>query len=159
MAIYRRILALADISANGEAVARRAAQMALAHNATLAVAALVDYTPGFECDHIPFRTPQEMREAIARDVAGKLDDMVARIGLGGAEVIVAGGDAEKAGADLVRSWRPDLVLVGSHAPHGLDAPPRSLVRRDGRLPFDVLIVQMGKPSFTGRLIQALSAAI
>lgn len=159
MATYRRIMALIDISTNGEAVARRAAQMALAHNAALAVAAIVDYTPGFECDHIPFRTPQEMREAIGRDVAGKLDDMVTRIGLGGAEVIVVSGETEKATADLARSWRPDLMLVGSHAPQGLDAPPQSLVRRDGRLPFDLLIVQMSKPSLAGRLIQALSAAI
>lgn len=159
MPAYRRIMALVDVGANGETVARRAAQMALAHNAALAVASIVDYAPGFESDHIPFRTPQELREAIARDVAGKLDKLVSRIGLGGAEVIVATGETDKATADLAHSWRPDLVLVGSHAPQGLDAPPKAMVRRDGRLPFDLLIVQMGKPSLAGRLIQALSAAI
>lgn len=156
MRSYRRILSVVDLSRNGAAVVRRAWQMAQLYNASLAVASVVDYTPGFECDHVPFRTPEEMRSAIVRDVSEKLDRLVGEAGAGRAEVIVAAGGEKKVMADLLRSWQPDLVLVGSHAPHGLQDPASLAI--DGRMAFDVLTVQMGKPSFAGRLIQALSAA-
>lgn len=158
MRSYRRILSVVDLSGNGAAVIRRAWQMAQLYNASLAVASVVDYTPGFECDHVPFRTPEEMRSAIVRDVSEKLDRLVGEAGAGRAELIVAAGSEKKVVTDLLRSWQPDLVLVGSHAPHGLEAPESLKVTRNGQLPFDVLTVQMGKPSFAGRLIQALSAA-
>ena len=152
MPAYKRILALVDIGRNGEAVVRRAAPLAASCHAELAVAGIVDYAPGFECDHVPFRTPQQMRMAIVRDVTGKLDEMVRRIGCR-AEVIVAADSERQAVADLSRSWRPDLVLVGSHAPHGL------LEADSGNPGFDVLTVRAGKRGLAGRFVQALAAAI
>ncbi len=154
MQTYRRILALVDLSAKGEAVARRAFQLARAGNAALALAAVVDYTPGFESDHVPFMGPREFREAMLRDVSARLAAMRERVGAAGAEVLVGFGRAPRAVPDMARSWRPDLVLVGSHEGHGLerasDAEP---------LPFDVLTVQVGRPGLAGRLIHALTAAL
>lgn len=151
MRTYRRILALIELSPEGEAVARRALQMARAFNAALGIGFVVDYQPGFECDHVPFRTPAEMREAIVGDVRGKLDRMVAAIGAAGAEVLVVSGTQGAAVTEMVGSWQPDLLLTGSEAARGLDAT-------DKDLPFDVLRVRTGRPGLVGRLIHALAGA-
>ncbi|OHC61597.1 MAG: hypothetical protein A2045_09945 [Rhodocyclales bacterium GWA2_65_20] len=155
MTTYRRVLALVALNADAEAVATRALQLSRSYNATLALAAVVDYSPGFECDHVPFMTPGQLRQATIRDVTEKLDALVDSIGARGAEIIVAGGREKEAIDDIARSWRPDLVLVGARAPHGLDRVADKAARA---LPYDVLIVQNGRPSRVGRLINALSAA-
>jgi hypothetical protein len=153
MRSYRRVLALVTVTADGEAVARRAVQLARFHRATLALAAVVDYTPGLECDHAPFMTPEQMRHTIVRDVRGKLDRLASNIEHdGGCEIIVACSRERDLVGQLIRSWRPDIVLVGSRAPHGID-------KNVGKTPFDVLIVQNGRQSFTGRLINALAASL
>jgi len=100
-------------------------------------------------------TPGQLRQATIRDVTEKLDALVDSIGARGAEIIVAGGREKEAIDDIARSWRPDLVLVGARAPHGLDRVADKAARA---LPYDVLIVQNGRPSRVGRLINALSAA-
>ena len=147
MASYRRVLALVALNADPDAVATRAMEMARFHGATLALAAVVDYAPGFEADHVPFRTPEQLRQAIVDDVAAKLDAMVVRLGSG--EVIVTAGKDSESVEAITRSWQPDLVLVSSAATHGLD-PQRQA------MPFDVLIVQRHRPGYVGRLIHALS---
>lgn len=158
MRSYRRVLALVEIRPESEAVARRAAQLARFYGATLALAAVVDYTPGLECDHVPFKTPGEMREAIARDLRGKLDHLADGIGAAGSEIIVVSGKMAQAVEDIAGSWRPDLVLVGSKAPHGLDRPAANAAKT-GERPYDVLIVQNGRTGFAGRLIHALAASL
>lgn len=153
MRSYRRVLALVAITADSEAVARRAAQLSRFHGATLALAAVVDYAPGFESDHVPFMTPEQMRKAIVGDVRGKLDRLLAGIEYdGGCEIIVACGGERDLVGQLTRSWLPDLVVVGSRAPHGMD-------RNVAKTPYDVLIVQNGRQGFTGRLINALAASL
>lgn len=153
MRSYRRILALVSTHADSEAVARRAVQLARFHGATLALAAVVDYTPGFDSDHVPFMTPRQVREALLRDVRGRLERLLSGIECeGGREVIVACGEERDVVAELTRSWAPDLVLVGSRAKHGMD-------RIAGHAPYDVLIVQNGRQGFAGRLVNALAAPL
>ena len=83
MSTYKRILALIALNSDSAAVARRAVQLSRAYGATLALAAVVDYTPGFESDHVPFLTPGEMRQAIVRDLREKLDRMTIEVGADG----------------------------------------------------------------------------
>jgi universal stress protein A len=159
MTAYHRILALVDVGRRGEQVALRAAELAAAHKAELAIASNVDYSPGFECDHVPLRSPGQMQQAIMRDVAERLGEATQRLGISGAEVIVTSGSEGRAVDDLVRSWRPDLVLVGSHAPHGLQQGVGQPPRHGKPLPFDLLVVRIGRPGLAGRLIHALASAM
>ena len=152
MSTYKRILALVAFNSDSAAVAKRAVQLSRTYGATLALASVVDYTPGFESDHVPFLTPGEMRLAIVRDVREKLDQMMTEIGAGGCEIIVGCGSEHEAVCELTRSWRPDLVLVGSHARQGLE-------RNGERAAYDVLTIQNKRPSFAGRMINALAAAL
>ena len=152
MSTYKRILALVAFNSDSAAVARRAVQLSRAYGATLALAAVVDYTPGFESDHAPFLTPGEMRQAIVRDLREKLDQMTTEAGADGCEIIVACGSEKEVVSELTDSWRPDLVLVGSNARHGLD-------QNRARAAYDVLTIQNIRPSFAGRMINALAAAL
>ncbi len=152
MSDYKRILALVAFNSDSEAVARRAVQLSRSYGATLALAAVVDYTPGFESDHVPFLTPGEMRQAIVRDMREKLDQIMTKIGAGGCEIIVGCGSEKEVVSELTSSWRPDLVLVGSHARHGLD-------QNGERAAYDVLTIQNKRPGFAGRMINALAAAL
>ncbi len=152
MSTYKRILALVALNSDSATVARRAVQMARSYGATLALAAVVDYTPGFESDHVPFLTPDEMRQATVRDMRERLQQMMTEVGAGGCEIIVGCGGEQEVVAELTRSWRPDLVLVGMHARHGLE-------RNSERAAYDVLTIQSNRPSFAGRMINALAAAL
>lgn len=152
MSTYKRILALVALNSDSAAVARRAVQLSRAYGATLALASVVDYTPGFESDHVPFLTPGEMRQSIVRDMRERLDQMMTEIGAGGCEIIVGCGSEKEIVSELTRSWRPDLVLVGSNARHGLD-------QGGARAAYDVLTIQNNRPGFAGRMINALAAAL
>jgi len=160
MRSYRRILGLIDISSNGEKVAQRALQMARLYNATLGAATVVDWTPGYESGHAPFLTPQQAQAALVKEFSRKLDHLIARIGGGGSEGIVVAGQLKSSVRDILRSWEPDLVIVGSHEPYGLDQPGSLLGKRNDTLPFDILVAQMERPqTFCGRFVRALAAAL
>lgn len=152
MSSYRRILAILDFSSQAEAVARRGLQIARAHGASLGLATVIDYTPGEAGeDCYPAISPQRQRQQIEEDVSGKLQRLAERIGAAGAEVITASGSRRQAAAELAQSWRPDLVVVGAYARHGLE-PGQS------DTPFDLLTLQVDRPSLGGRVIRALAAA-
>ena len=107
MQTYRRILAAIDLGKHGEQVMRRAAQLAKAHGAKLIVVHIVDYTPGFESDHIPFRTPGEMQTAIADLARKKLDEMLKRLNLAAADAIVITG--RPSGRSIISSSSSVLI--------------------------------------------------
>jgi nucleotide-binding universal stress UspA family protein len=151
MRTYRRILAFLDISADHKAVAKRATHLSRHYGADLALAAVVSYRPGFEGDHAPFMTPRQWQQATGEDMARRLEAAAEEAGAGGAEIIIGSGGEKETAAEIARSWRADLVLVGADALHGFDNVSHPA--------HDVLIVQTGKQSFAGRVIDALAAAL
>lgn len=160
MRSYRRILSLIDVSPNGEKVARRALQMAKLYNATLGIATVIDYTSGYESGHAPFLTPQQAQDAVVKDFSRRLDHLIERVGASGAEGIVAAGHLKSSVRDVLQSWDPDLVLIGSHEPYGLDQPKPLLGKHSDTLPFDILVVQIEQPRHIGgRFVRALASAL
>lgn len=152
MSNYRRILALVEPGNRAEDVARRGYQLARLHGAAFALAAVADYTPGEECeDSYPVMTPAMLRSAIAKDIGGRLQALVERIGATGAEVIAVTGSRFAASSDLVESWKPDLVVLDSRMQRGLGG-------FEGRGSFDMLAVQPERQGFGGRLVRALASA-
>lgn len=150
MRTYRRILAFIDISAAHQAVADRAAQLSQNYGADLALAAVVNLHPGYEADHAPCMTPNQLRQATMDDLGKRLEGLADGAGVPAAEIIIGSGSEADTAAEIANSWRPDLVLVGADSPHGFDAATGT--------DFDVLVVKTGKPSFAGRIINALAAA-
>jgi nucleotide-binding universal stress UspA family protein len=159
MRSYRRILGLIDISQHGEKVAGRALQMARLYNATLGIATVVDYAPGYESGHAPFLTPQQAQDAVVKDFSRRLDHLIERVGAIGAEGLVAAGHLSSCVRDVLHSWDPDLVLIGSHELYGLDQPQALLGSRGEAPPFDILVVRIEQPRhFGGRFVRALANA-
>jgi universal stress protein A len=153
MHAYHRILAAVDLSSRGEQVARRALHVSRLCGARLLVAHVVDHHTGFESDHVPFLTPQEIRAELAKVAGRRLEEMMERIGATEAQTRVETGPSGKAVAELAAGWQPDLVIVGSHAPHDLQGARRL------NHPFDVLVVQMESRNLAGRLLHSLAAQL
>lgn len=154
---YRKIMTLIDISENGERVARRAHSMARLHNSALAAATIVDYESGYE-DH-GLLTPGQTCDALVKQFTMRLNHLLGRIDASGTEAIVAAGQLKSSVMDVLQSWQPDLVIVGSHEPYGLDQPKTLFGRHASSLPFDILVVQIATPQpIVGRLVHALSNA-
>jgi len=153
MGKYRRILALVASNTDGAAVAQRAVQLSRFYGATLALATVVDSAPGIKSNQAPFLAADEMRQTRVRDVRCKLEQMMTEIGCdSGCEIIIGCGSEQEVVAELTSSWRPDLVLVGSRARHGME-------QNNDRTAYDVLTVQHSHPGFPGRMINALAAAL
>lgn len=113
MRAYRRILVAIPACEPGEPLLQRAAALAgMNRDARVLVACLSG----------PADAPARPRLASLRQ---RLDLLLARNNLAWAETRIAAGDARAVLADLIRSWRPDLLLAcRSQLPqnpgHGLD---------------------------------------
>lgn len=139
MIVHRRILTAIDLTRRGEAVARHAARLARSEGARLIVAHVMDYSPGFESDHVPFITPDEMKAALVKAAEIMMTRLVRRLDAGEnvCQVVVA-GRREPSIAGLAARWRPDMIVVGEDATHGLEA---------GGAGCEVLIVPTGRSAF------------
>ena len=141
MLTYKRIMTAIDLGDRGIQVARRALHLARSCGAELLICHVVDYTPGFESDHYPFLTPQEMMQTLATTTRETLDAILDSIGAHDAQARVAVGRARDAVIELAEEWRADLVVVGSHATYGLsDRRGRPTGAASGQ-EFDVLTLQ------------------
>ncbi|MDX9768502.1 MAG: universal stress protein [Ectothiorhodospiraceae bacterium] len=139
--IPRRILCAIDIRSRSRVVLDRARhRLQRANHGTpprLAVATVIDYQPGFEVDHYPFLSPDELRRQTAQQLYSQLERMAAEVldGLD-VEVLVGIGPARATLIGIARRWRADLLFAGSHASFGLLAP----AHRHPPLPFQYEVV-------------------
>lgn len=154
MSKYRRILALVAVNRESLSVAQRALQLSRVYGATLALATVIDPSPGSETDRIGLLSTNGPQQAHMRNVKEKLERMSVEIGCdGGCEIIVCRGSPVMVLSELTRSWRPDLVLVDGRAPCGMEQDCR------GNPAYDILLVQNGRLGFAGRMINALAATL
>ncbi|MCX7180785.1 MAG: universal stress protein [Proteobacteria bacterium] len=153
MGRYRRILALVASNTDSVAVAQRAVQLSRFYGATFALATVIDSTPRLKSNRTPAFVADEMHQTRVGDMRCKLEQMMAEIGCdGGCEIIIGCGSEQDVVSELTSSWRPDLVLVGSRARYGLE-------QNNERTAYDVLTVQYSRPGLSGRMINALAAAL
>lgn len=150
---YRRILALIELTPDGEQVARRATALAHATGARLALATVADTTDE-ETSLAPVLTPGQARAALAATLERRLAHLAARIGASQAEVLALAGPRTVMLDELLERWQPDLVLAAAQPGLGPGWRPR----RDA--PCDLLLVRLPPPrTLTGRLVRALAAAL
>ncbi len=152
MRTYRHILTVIDLTPSGRLMLRRASHLARLCHAQLLVAHVVDYSTGYESDHVPFRTTPEMQAELARAAEQKLREWI-ECQDGRIEVRVPVGDPPREVMRLIAAWEPDLAIVGSQAPHGLQnkfSLPASC---------DVLMVQPDGPYVGGHLLRGLTAPL
>jgi nucleotide-binding universal stress UspA family protein len=136
-------------------VIRRALALARANAAELMVATVVDLDTGFESDHVPFMTPQQLRERTAQDVSHRLDLLLARIGAPGIEARVLTGRPNREVVALSEDWRPDLIVGAARETAAIQEASSLLpLATPQSLPCDVLTLHRAGSGTWGRRIRA-----
>lgn len=110
MKSYRRILVPVLAGQAIDPLARRATALAGPGSEVRAVA-IIDTTSGFEPDGPAAATTQERAARQRPAVQRRLELELARGPLAGAEAQVLAGDSGRLLQDLLRDWRPDLVVA------------------------------------------------
>lgn len=145
MADYRRILVPIELDRKGEMTVRRALGMAQAMGGQLVVVSPVYYQTGFESDHVPFMTPQQLLRQTAGMMQQQLDELLLRAGAGEAQGRILVGKPAKIIPAFARQWRPELIVLGEGRSYGLRKALR--LPGDQQTDWDILTVRTG--SLTG----------
>lgn len=141
MTCYRRVLAVIDLDRRGEAVARQAWALAEPQAACFALAHIVNYGPRVDDDHATFLTPAEIEGKLAGIVRERLAALSRHLGASEAALLVGFGDRAEGLHRLVLGWRPDVVVAGVQAPHGLvDGEPLEARDRLVTVKSDVILL-------------------
>jgi len=111
----RCLIVAVDLDRHVESIIRRAANVARFGNLPLMVVHVVEHDCGFETDHIPFRTPDELRATMAREARAWLLGVVHHLGLPDTEVVTRSGNLPDVLADLAVARRARYVVTGSPA--------------------------------------------
>lgn len=152
MAGYRRILSVVDPAFGGAlATVERAAVLASAFKAKLAVIGAADHPPGSD------QSLRAKASLIAATTA-LMERLVARAGGKSAE-IMAGPRDTLALTALAITWRPDLIVVAADALPGLRATLETSRAAGGNGTFDLLSVEPAKPGLGQRLASAVAGML
>lgn len=119
MSIYRRILAVVDLTEDSREVARRAAAIAQSCDAAeLELLHVVEYVPVEPLSDSLLPSVQIESELVERSRA-KLDELARQLGLAGAPRHVEAGNVKAEIVRVARERRVDLIVLGSRERHGL----------------------------------------
>ena len=110
MTTRQRILVPFTHGYNGSALLRRASELAASGNVELRVVSVLDTRSGFELDGPAGNLPGERAARLAPAEQKRLEHDLMRHGLDRAQATVIWGEPRAALSDLIRSWRPDLVV-------------------------------------------------
>lgn len=106
----QRILVPFTHGYNGSALLRRASELAASGNVELRVVSVLDTRSGFESDGPAGNLPGERAARLAPAEQKRLEHDLMRHGLDRAQASVIWGEPRAALSDLIRNWRPDLVV-------------------------------------------------
>ncbi len=153
MTNYRRILAPIELDANGEAIIRRAHDIAKVFKAQLVVVNAVYHDCGLESDHVPFLTPQQLLTQIVKDMEQRLEQLLLRAGASsGAKGCVLPGKAEKVIPAFAQEWRPDLIVLAEGDGYGLQGRRTMFgISSPAESSWDLLTVRTGGTFTAGKL--------
>jgi universal stress protein A len=118
MSIYRRILAIVDLSAETATVVARARQMADAHGAALTLFHVVEFMPVEPLSDSLLPTVQ-IEADLLQTARERMSALVAGLGSPSPAYEVCAGTAKTEVVRFARAGSFDLIVVGSHERHGL----------------------------------------
>lgn len=137
MKIPQRILVPFTHGYSGSALLRRAGEIAASRDAELLVVSVLDTRSGFEPDGPAANLPGERAARLAPAEQQRIEHALARHGLDRAKASVIWGEPRAALADLIRHWRPDLLVCDGRTRRMLpaqaaqDGPEVMRIDRDG----------------------------
>ena len=113
MRTYHRILVPIDSGSRGEALLKRAAEIAQTDHAEVMVVKVIDIRGGFESDGPTGSLPMELAARKKPAERKRLDLMLARSNLSWAQAQVICGEPVPVLADTINQWRPDLIVAAT----------------------------------------------
>lgn len=121
MKSYRRILVPVAAGGQNDLVLQRAAELAQAQKTQMLVVHVIDTRSGFEPDGPAAALPNESAARRAPEAQKRLDLQLARNNLAWVESKVVWGEPKSVLADVIRGWKPDLVVAcAGHLPQGVN---------------------------------------
>jgi nucleotide-binding universal stress UspA family protein len=120
MKTYRRILVPVSGGGQSDQQLQRAAELAQAQQAQMLVVRVLDTRSGFEPDGPAAVLPSEAAARRAPGAKKRLDLQLTRNNLAWAESKVVWGEPEHVLTEVIRDWKPDLVVsCAGQLPHAL----------------------------------------
>lgn len=117
---YQRILVPIPAGSQGDVLLHRAAELARAQRAQVLVVQVIDTRSGFTPDGPAAVLPGEAAARRVPEVRKRLELQLARNNLSWAEVRVVWGEPKIALNDVIRGWKPDVVIAcAGHLSQGL----------------------------------------
>jgi len=113
MRTYQRILVPIDSGSRGEALLKRAAEIAQIGHAEIMVVKVIDIRDGFESDGPVGSLPMERAARKKPAERKRLDLMLARNNLSWAQAQVICGEPVPVLTDTINQWRPDLIIAAA----------------------------------------------
>jgi len=110
MKTRQRILVPFTHGHSGSALLRRAGELTASGDIELLVASVLDTRSAFEPDGPAGNLPGERAARLAPPEQKRIEHDLMRHGLGRAQATVIWGEPRSALANLIRTWRPDLVV-------------------------------------------------
>jgi universal stress protein A len=119
MSIYRRILAVVDLTEDGNEVARRAVAVAQSCGSSeLEFLHVVEYVPVEPLSDSLMPAVQIESELLER-ARRKIDELTTRLGIPDAPRSVEAGNVKTEIVRVAREHKVDLIVIGSRERHGL----------------------------------------
>lgn len=119
MAAYQHILLAADFSPDGEAIGRRAVELAQQFGARITLIHVVEHVPLDLSNDLLLAQPVDIDTELVDSARSKLADLAATLGLGESERLVVMGSTKSEILRAAEEHKVDLIVVGSHGRHGL----------------------------------------
>jgi nucleotide-binding universal stress UspA family protein len=108
---YQRILVRIPAGGQGDTLLHRAAELAQSRHTQILVVRVIDTRSGFESDGPAGMLPGEAAARRVPQARKRLDLQLARNNLCWAESKVVCGEPKAALTELVRAWKPDVVVT------------------------------------------------
>jgi hypothetical protein len=106
---------------SGSALLQRAGEIAASCDVELLVVSVLDTRSSFDADGPAGTLPGERAARLAPPEQKRLEHDLMRHGLNQAQATVIWGEPRTALSDLIRSWRPDLVVCDGRTRHLMPA--------------------------------------
>lgn len=118
---YKHILLATDLSTQSDKIATRAREIADESNAQLSIVYVMEHSPVAYGGEYSIPIDVSLEESLEKKAHDSLAKLGAKYGIANKDQYVASGSVKLAVVDTADEVKADLIVIGTHSHHGLDA--------------------------------------